>query len=132
MIPHTPERLRYLPAGSMRRQRRIGRLEGSVGMLALVCAIGAGLVAATPPELYRPAAATVRPLPQGTPAPDVRVEIPPCAGVGKDCTPEGTPAPIQREPIVPQHHAATRPLPEPGTLALLGAGVAALAWRTRA
>ena len=126
------KRVRYLPPGSMRRQRRIGRLEGSVGMLALVCAIGAGLVAATPPELYRAAAATMRPLPQGTPAPDVRVEIPPCTGAGKDCSPEDTPAPIQREPIVPQHHAAPRPLPEPGTLALLGAGVAALAWRTRA
>ena len=126
------KRVRYLPPGSMRRQRRIGRLEGSVGMLALVCAIGAGLVAATPPELYRPAAATVRPLPQDTPAPDVRVEIPPCSGAGKDCSPEDTPAPTQREPVVPQHHAAPRPLPEPGTLALLGAGVAALAWRTRA
>ncbi|MGL4263571.1 MAG: PEP-CTERM sorting domain-containing protein [Afipia sp.] len=125
-------RTRYLPPGSMRRQRRIGRLEGSVGMLALVCAIGAGLVAATPAELYRPAAATVRPLPQGTPAPDVRVEIPPCSGAGKDCSPEDTTAPILREPVVPQHHAAPRPLPEPGTLALLGAGVAALAWRCRA
>lgn len=126
------KRVRYLPPGSMRRQRRLGRLEGSVGMLALVCAIGAGLVAATPAELYRPAAATVRPLPQGTPAPDVRVEIPPCSGAGKDCGPEDSPAPILREPVVPQHHAAPRPLPEPGTLALLGAGVAALAWRTRA
>ena len=124
-------RTRYLPPGSMRRQRRIGRLEGSV-MLALVCAVGVGLVAPTPQELYRPAAATVRPLPQGTPAPDVRVEIPPCTGAGKDCSPEDTPAPTQREPVVPQHHAAPRPLPEPGTLALLGAGVAALAWRTRA
>lgn len=124
-------RTRYLPPGSMRRQRRLGRLEGSVGTLVLVCAIGAGLVAATPPELYRPAAATVRPLPQGTPAPDVRVEIPSCSGAGKDCSPEDTPAPTQREPVVPQHHAAPRPLPEPGTLALLGAGVAALAWRPR-
>lgn len=126
------KRVRYLPPGSMRRQRRLGRLEGSVGMLALVCAIGAGLVAATPVELYRPAAATVRPLPQGTPAPDVRVEIPPCSGAGKDCSQEDTPAPDVREPVVPQHHAATRPLPEPGTLALLCAGVAALAWRPRA
>ena len=126
------KRVRYLPPGSMRRQRRIGRLEGSVGMLALVCAIGAGLVAATPPELYRPAAATVRPLPQGTPAPDVRVEIPPCSGAGKNCSPEDAHAQILREPVVPQHHAAPRPLPEPGTLARLGAGVAALAWRTRA
>ena len=125
------KRVRYLPPGSLRRQRRIGRLEGSVGTLLLVCALGAGLVAATPPELYRPAAATVRPLPQGTPAPDVRVEIPPCTGVGKDCAPADPSAPIQREPIVPQHHAAPRPLPEPRTLALLGAGVAALAWRPR-
>ena len=125
-------RTRYLPPGSMRRQRRMGRLEGSLGTLVLILAIGAALVAATPPELYRPAAATVRPLPQGTPAPDVRVEIPPCSGAGKDCSPEDAPAQILREPVVPQHHAAPRPLPEPGTLALLGAGVAALAWRCRA
>ena len=51
------KRVRYLPPGSMRRQRRLGRLEGSVGTLLLVCAIGFGLVSATPAELYQPAPA---------------------------------------------------------------------------
>lgn len=61
--------MRYLPRGSMRRQRRLGRMEGSVGTLALVLAIGAGLVAAMPAELYHPTAATVRPDPIGNAAP---------------------------------------------------------------
>ena len=62
-------RTRYLPPGSMRRQRRLGRLEGSVG-------------------------------PQPAPLPQV------------------------------QHHAGH--VPEPGTLALIGAGLASLIWRTKA
>lgn len=126
------KRVRYLPPGSMRRQRRLGRLEGGVGTLLLVCAIGFGLVSATPAELYQPAPATLHPTPAGEAAPGIALQIPPCTGAGKDCSPEDAPAPTQREPVVPQHHAAPRPLPEPGTLALLGAGVAALAWRTRA
>lgn len=102
---------RYLPPGSMRRQRRLGRIEGCVGTLLLVCAIGAALVAATPAELYRPAPATIRPRPTGTPAPDVRVEIPPCIGEGKDCSEE------------------INTIPEPGSLALVGAGLIGIAWR---
>lgn len=132
------KRVRYLPPGSMRRQRRVGRLEGSVGTLLLVCAIGAGLIAATPPEIYRPAAATVRPLPQGTPAPDVRVEIPPCSGAGKDCSdidPEGAVTLLPRtgpQPApLPQTQHQAHHIPEPGTLALIGAGLASLlVWRT--
>lgn len=125
-------RTRYLPPGSMRRQLRRGRIEGSVGMLLLVCAIGAALVAATPAELYRPAPATIRPRPTGAPAPDVRVEIPPCIGGGKDCSePDAiTLLPRTGPNLRPlphlQHHANT--VPEPGTLALIGAGIA-LMWR---
>lgn len=102
---------RYLPPGSMRRQRNLGRIEGIVGMLLLMCAIGAVLVAATPAELYRPAPATIHPRPTGTPAPDVRAEIPPCIGGGKDCSEE------------------INTVPEPGSLALVGAGLIGIAWR---
>ena len=109
-------RTHYLPPGSMRRQRRIGRLEGSVGMLALVCAIGAALVAATPRELYTPAPATVRPGPTGKPGHIAAVDLPPCTGTGKDCSTE-------------PHNTAINTVPEPGSLALIAAGLAALAWR---
>ena len=80
------KRVRYLPPGSMRRQRRLGRLEGSVGTLLLVCAIGFGLVSATPAELYQPAPATLHPTPAGEAAPGIALQIPPCTGAGKDCS----------------------------------------------
>ena len=80
------KRVRYLPPGSMRRQRRLGRLEGSVGTLLLVCAIGFGLVSATPAELYQPAPATRHPTPAGEAAPGIALQIPPCTGAGKDCS----------------------------------------------
>jgi hypothetical protein len=126
----------YLPAGSMRRQRRLGRLEGSVGTLLLVCAIGAGVVAATPAELYRAAPATQRPTADGEPAPAVSLQIPPCVGTGKDCTdPDDVITLLPRTGPMPaplphlQHEA--RAVPEPGTLALIGAGLASLLiWRT--
>ena len=135
-------RTRYLPPGSMRRQRRqrrLGRLEGSVGTLLLVCAIGFGLVSATPAELYQPAPATRHPTPAGEAASGIALQIPPCTGAGKDCSdidPDGAvtllprtgpqPAPLPQV----QHHAGH--VPEPGTLALIGAGLAGLIWRTKA
>ena len=132
-------RTRYLPPGSMRHQRRMGRLEGSVGTLLLVCAIGVGLVSATPAELYQPAPATLHPTPAGAAAPGIELQIPPCNGAGKDCSdidPDGAvtllprtgpqPAPLPQV----QHHAGH--VPEPGTLALIGAGLAGLIWRTKA
>ena len=106
--------MRYLPRGSMRRQRRLGRLEGSIATLALVCLLGFGFIAATPAELYRPAPATHHPTPEGGPARIQNVQMPPC-GPGKDCTeaePDGA------VPLMP------RTVPEPGTLALIGAGIA--------
>lgn len=129
-------RTRYLPPGSMRRQRRLGRLEGSVGTLVLVCAIGFGLVAATPGELYRSAPATLHPTPAGSAALGIAMQIPPCTGAGKDCAevePDGAvtllprtgpqPAPLPQV----QHHAGH--VPEPGTLALIGAALGGLVWR---
>ena len=103
--------MRYLPPGSMRRQRWLGRLEGSIVTLTLVCLIGFGVIAATPAELYRPAPATYHPTPEGKPARIQNVQMPPC-GPGKDCS----------------DLDVVRTVPEPGTLALIGAGLA-LMWR---
>lgn len=124
-------RARYLPPGSMRRQRRLGRLEGSVATLALVALLGFGLIAATPAEMYRPAPATHHPTPEGGPARIQNVQMPPC-GPGKDCSelddgavvllPRFGPSPAPNT----QHN--TNQVPEPGTLALIGAGIA-LMWR---
>ena len=123
--------MRYLPRGSMRRQRRLGRLEGSIATLALVCLLGFGFIAATPAELYRPAPATHHPTPEGGPARIQNVQMPPC-GPGKDCSEldDGAVALLPRFGPSPapntQHN--TNQVPEPGTLALIGAGIA-LMWR---
>ena len=130
--------MRYLPRGSMRRQRRLGRLEGSVAALALFALLGFGLIAATPAELYRPAPATHHPTPEGDPARIQVVQMPPCTGVGKDCAevetddditllPRTGPRPAQLPHV--KHQANL--VPEPGTLALVGAGLAGLMWRSR-
>ena len=131
--------MKYLPPGSMRRQRRLGRFEGSVCTLVMVFTIGFVLVAATPAEIYQPAPATLHPTPAGEAAPGIALQIPPCTGAGKDCSdidPDGAvtllprtgpqPAPLPQV----QHHAGH--VPEPGTLALIGAGFASLIWRTKA
>ena len=130
--------IRHLPRGSMRRQLlRRGRIEGSVATLALVCLLGFGTIAATPPELYMPAPATVRPTPEGGPATVHFANMPPC-GPGKDCSelehdgaitllprtgPQLAPLPL------PQERTPANTVPEPGTLALIAAGVAAALWR---
>jgi hypothetical protein len=111
------KRTRYLPAGSMRRQRRLGRLEGSVGTLVLVLAIGAAVVAATPVEIYQPAPETVQPRPMSAPSHFAAVPLPACTGQGKDCS------------TVQEGSDIVRTVPEPGTFALIAAGLAGIAWR---
>ena len=133
--------MRYLPRGSMRRQRRqrrLGRLEGSVATLAIVALIGFGLIASAPAELYRPAAATHHPTPEGGPARIQHVQRPPC-GPGKDCSEldDGAVALLPRTgpqlaPLpLPQERTPANTVPEPGTLALIGAGLAGIVWRSR-
>lgn len=133
--------MRYLPRGSMgrqRRQRRLGRLEGSVATLAIVALIGFGLIASAPAELYRPAPVTHHPTPEGGPARIQNVQMPPCTGAGKDCTeaePDGAvtlmprtgPAPVP----LPQERTPANTVPEPGTLALIGTGLAGLMLRAK-
>ena len=123
--------MRDLPRGSMRRQRRLGRLEGSIATLALVCLLGFGFIAATPAELYRPAPATHHPKPEGEPARIQNVQMPPC-GPGKDCSEldDGAAALLPRlgPSPTPNTQRNTNKVPEPGTLALIGAGIA-LMWR---
>lgn len=116
--------MRYLPPGSMRRQRWLGRLEGSIASLVLVCLLGLGFAAATPAELYRAAPATYHPTPQGEPARIQNMQMPPC-GPGKDCSELGdgpSTLPPQLDPSPTPND--TNQVPEPGTLALIGAGIA--------
>ena len=122
----------------MRRQRWLGRLEGSIASLVLVCLLGLGFAAATPAELYRSASATHHPTPQGSPARIQNVQMSPC-GVGKDCSEldDGAVALLPRTgpqlaPLpLPQERTPANTVPEPGTLALIGAGLAGIVWRSR-
>ena len=116
--------MRYLPPGSMRRQRWLGRLEGSITTVVLVCLLGFGFVAAIPAELYRAVPATYHPTPQGEPARIQSTQMPPC-GPGKDCSELGD----DPSTLLPHFGPSPTPnntnqVPEPGTLALIGAGVA--------
>ena len=116
--------MKYLPPGSMRRQRMLGRLEGSIATLALVFLIGFGLIAVAPTELYRAAPATYHPTPQGEPGRIQNIQMPPC-GPGKDCSELGD----GPSTLLPHFGPSPTPnntnqVPEPGTLALISAGIA--------
>lgn len=99
-------RTRYLPPGTMRKQRRRGRIEGSVATLLATSAIGAALVAMTPLEIYR-AARPTRDGERGTAMHFAHAPLPPCTDrQAKDCM-------AMEDPEV-------RTIPEPGTMALIG------------
>ena len=119
--------MRYLPPGSMRRQRWLGRLEGSITTVVLVCLLGFGFVAAIPAELYRATPATYHPTPQGEPARIQNMQMPLC-GPGKDCSELGddtdTVLPRFGPGPTPNTPHNTNQVPEPGTLTLIGAGIA--------
>lgn len=74
----------------------------------------------------------------GEAAPGIALQIPPCTGAGKDCSaldPEGAVTLLPRtgpQPApLPQTQHQAHHIPEPGTLALIGAGIASLLiWRT--
>lgn len=116
--------MRYLPPGTLRRQRWLGRLEGSIVSLALVTSLGLGLIAATPAELYQPAPTTHRPTPEGGPARFQHAQMPPC-GPGKDCSEldDDTFALPPHFPL-PSPDVQRNQVPEPGTLALVCVGIA--------
>ena len=125
--------MRYLPPGSMRQQRMLGRLEGLIAALAIVSLFGFGFIVATPAELYQPVPTTYHPKPEGGPARIQYVQMPPC-GPGKDCSEldDGEVALLPRfgPPPAPNMQHNTNQVPEPGTLALIGAGIA-LMWRMK-
>ena len=104
---------RYLPPGSMRKQRRKGRIEGAAGMLTLLACAGAALIALTPPEMVRATYAG-----QEKAAPPLhfdRVPLPPCTDMeSKDCIRTDDPKRL-----------VVNTVPEPGTLALIPAALVA-------
>lgn len=138
-------RLRMLPPGAITEARQNAFFAGFSTAAALGLIAGAAVVAATPTELYRPAPATPRPTPAAIAPIAPRVALPPCTGTGKDCT-EAEPDPVsgatnrvvppllpgipppapQTDPQAGGGSGAVRALPEPGTLGLIAAGVAAI------
>lgn len=123
----SPVKPRYLPPGTLTWLRVRWLLLGIAVGMACAAGLAMYLAAILPPELaYRSPAATVRPTPGPAPAVVAPVEIPPCAGAGKDCTPlDNTPAPAQ--PHARPNNLPTHTVPEPGALALVALGLAALA-----
>jgi hypothetical protein len=109
--------MRHLPPCTLtalrKSQRRRGRIEGSAATLLIVACMGTAVVAMTPDELYLPAAATPTPLHDSHAMHYARVLLPPCTDwAQKDC--------------MALADDAVHPIPEPGTVALIGAALAGL------
>lgn len=108
--------IRYLPPGSLKTQRRRGRIEGSAATLFLVGLIGMLLIALTPREIYESSHATTQ-AKKDEPMRFDRAPIPPCNDMeAKDCMSTNN-----------RHLAHT--VPEPSTLWLAVVGAAAAAHR---
>ena len=108
---------RYLPPGTLTWLRVRWLLLGIAIAVAGAARLAMYLAAILPPELaYRSPAATVRPVPGPVAPPAPALAMPPCAGQGKDCSPLDTPL-----------DAPVHTVPEPGALALVALGLAALA-----
>ena len=106
-------RPRYLPPGTLTWLRVRWLLLGVAIGVAGAAGLAMYLVAILPPELaYRSPAATVRPVPGPVAPPAPALAMPPCSGQGKDCSPLDAPV---------------HTIPEPGALALVALGLAALA-----
>lgn len=108
-------RTKYLPPGSMRAQRRRGRIEGSAATLFLCALLGFLVLLMTPRELYNsphPTPAEKKP----EPLKFDRAPIPPCNDMEeKDCMANKT--------------LLVRTVPEPSTLWLSVVGAVAAAHR---
>ena len=101
---------RYLPPGTLTWLRVRWLLLGIAIGVAGAAGLAMYLTAILPPELaYRSPTATARPAPGPVSALPAAVALAPCAGQGKDCT------------------DITYTIPEPGALALVALGLAALA-----
>lgn len=129
--------IRRLPPGTLRRLRikwlLLGVLLGAGSMTALAMYTAAIL----PAELaYRSPSRNVAPLPPAPLPAAPFVELPPCAGSGKDCTDSGAAPQAPRRlapPVVmsPDMYAVRR-VPEPSSLFLVALGMAGLATVRRA
>lgn len=108
--------IRYLPPGSLKTQRRRGRIEGSAATLFLVGLIGMLLIALTPREIYESSHATTQ-AKKDEPMRFDRAPIPPCNDMeAKDC-------------MSTNNRHLVHTVPEPSTLWLAVVGAAAAAHR---
>lgn len=114
-------KIKYLPPGSMRAQRRRGRIEGAATVTVLGLLAAGAMYLMTPAELYRAAYTTE---PHQGPREQIGqpIQLPPCDTRGKDCTFDSS---------TRRYQTQTNTTPEPGTVALIATGAAGLALTRR-